>query len=146
MEINKELAVSALRNGTVIDGIPANALFEVARILRIEEMDTPVTIGNNLPSSKMGKKGIIKVADRTFPEETLNRIALAAPGARVNIIKDYQVAEKFNVKLPPMIIGLVTCPNPKCITNNEPMASRFKVISDDPVCIECCYCGRKINH
>ncbi len=138
--------MSALRNGTVIDGIPANALFEVAEILHLEEMDTPITIGNNLPSRKMGKKGIIKVADKIFAEETLNRIALAAPGARVNIIKDYEVVEKFNVKLPPYLVGLVTCPNPKCITNNEPMSSRFSVISDNPVCIECCYCGRKIYH
>lgn len=141
----KELAVSALRDGTVIDGIPPEALFEVASILNLERISAPVTIGNNLPSSKMGRKGIIKIADTTLPEQTLNRIALAAPGARVNIIRDYKVAEKFAVRLPAEIIGLIKCENPKCITNNEPMKTKFRVLTESPVSIECCYCGR-IHH
>ncbi len=137
----KELAVAALRNGTVIDHIPADALFDVVRLLGIENMDTNVTIGNNLVSSRMGRKGIIKVADVVFPEDTLNRIALIAPTAKVNVIRDYEVVEKKMVTLPETLIGLVRCNNPKCITNNEPMRTRFTVINRDPVVIRCHYCG-----
>ena len=85
----KELAVAALCNGTVIDHIPSSALFKAVKILGIENLDKHVTIGNNLESKKLGTKGIIKVADIVFPEATLNRIALIAPTAVVNIIRDF---------------------------------------------------------
>ena len=114
----KELAVAALQNGTVIDHIPSSVLFKAVKILGIEKLDTHVTIGNNLNSKKLGSKGIIKVADVEFPEATLNRIALIAPSAVVNIIRDFEVVEKHQVQLPDTIVGIVKCGNPKCITNN----------------------------
>ncbi len=142
----KELAVAALCNGTVIDHIPSDALFKCVKILGIEKMDSAVTIGNNLASKKLGKKGIIKIADMTFPEATLNRIALVAPTAVINIIEDYAVVEKFKVKLPPAVKDIVKCDNPKCITNNEPMSTRFEVGENDgAVKITCYYCGHSLN-
>ena len=140
----KELAVAALRNGTVIDRIPSSALFQAVKILGIEKFDKHVTIGNNLDSKKLGHKGIIKVADVFFPEATLNRIALIAPAAVVNIIRDYEVVEKFPVTLPDTIYGLVKCGNPKCITNNEPMATLFVTDDDNPGFIRCHYCNHSV--
>lgn len=137
----KELAVAALRSGTVIDHIPADVLFEVARLLQIENSDVQLTIGNNLPSRRLGRKGIIKVADTTFPEAVLNRIALLAPEANVNVIENYEVVDKHRVELPNTLVNVVKCNNPKCITNNEPMATRFIVIDRNPVKIRCSYCG-----
>lgn len=141
----KELAVAALENGTVIDRIPASALFKAVRILGIEQLDKHVTIGNNLDSHELGTKGIIKVADTYFPDDVLDRIALIAPTAKINIIRDFEVVEKHPVKLPQTIIGIVKCDNPKCITNNEPMRTRFELI--DPVnrLIRCHYCGHTID-
>lgn len=141
----KELAVAALSDGTVIDHIPSNVLFKCVRVLGIEEMSTSVTIGNNLDSDKLGTKGIIKVAGAVFPESTLSRIALLAPNAVVNIISDFEVVEKKRVVLPDMIRGIVRCANPKCITNNEPMDTRFDVIDRDDVTLRCCYCGQCVN-
>ncbi len=141
----KELAVAALRSGTVIDHIPGTALFKAVKILGIEKMTNNVTIGNNLSSKRMGTKGIIKVADVEFPESTLNRIALIAPKAKVNIIRDFEVVEKRPVTLPDEIVGIVRCPNPKCITNNEPMRTRFIVVDRDDVTIRCHYCGRTVK-
>lgn len=141
----KELAVAALRNGTVIDHIPSSALFKAVRILGIENLESSVTIGYNLESQKLGKKGIIKVADVEFDEATLNRIALIAPTAVVNIIRDFNVTEKRRVKTPESFIGIVKCPNPKCITNNEPMTTRFRVIENDPVVIRCHYCEHAVK-
>lgn len=136
------LAVAALRNGTVIDHIPSSTLFKCVKILGIEELDTQLTIGNNLSSGRMGAKGIIKVADVFFSDETLSRIALLAPEARVNIIREYEVVDKRPVILPDTIVGIVRCDNPKCITNNEPMSTRFTVVKPDRTSIRCCYCGR----
>lgn len=90
----KELAVAALSAGTVIDHIPSSALFKAVKILGIANIHTPVTIGNNLPSKRLAAKGIIKVADVEFPEAVLNRIAIIAPTARINIIRDFKVVEK----------------------------------------------------
>ncbi len=142
----KELAVAALQNGTVIDHIPSSVLFKAVKILGIEKLQTHVTIGNNLDSGKLGTKGIIKVADVFFPEATLNRIALIAPSAKVNIIRDFEVVEKHQVSLPDTIVGIVKCNNPKCITNNEPMKTRFEVIDRDDVTIRCHYCGHSVNN
>ena len=87
-QTKKEMAVAALRNGIVIDHIPSNSLFKVVNILGIENMTNNVTIGNNFDSGSMGKKGFIKIADVEVPEETLNRIAVIAPQAVINIIRD----------------------------------------------------------
>jgi aspartate carbamoyltransferase regulatory subunit len=144
MSSKKELAVAALRNGTVIDRIPSSVLFEAVKILGIEHLDKHVTIGNNLESKALGTKGIIKVADTFFPEDVLNRIALIAPTAKINIIRDFEVVEKYHVELPSTILDIVKCDNPKCITNNEPMRTRFDVT--DPVAriIRCYYCGHSV--
>ena len=140
----KELAVAALRNGTVIDHIPTGALYRAVRILGLESLDSAVTIGNNLESRRIGKKGIIKVADKEFTKEELNRIAIIAPSAVVNTIRDYEVVDKRQVELPDMISGIVTCSNPKCITNNEPMTTRFIVVNKKNVGLRCDYCNHTV--
>ncbi len=141
----KELAVAALENGTVIDHIPSDSLFKVVDLLGIQSLEENVTIGNNLDSKKYGKKGIIKVANVTFPEATLNRIAITAPNAVINIIKNYEVVEKHKVSLPDDIYGIVKCTNPKCITNNEPMRTHFHVIDRENMVLKCHYCERTEN-
>lgn len=141
----KELAVAALRNGTVIDHIPSQALFKCVKILGLENVDTQLTIGNNLDSIKHGQKGIIKVADVFFPEQTLNRIAFIAPHAVINTIKDFEVVEKRKVTLPKTIMGIVKCDNPKCITNHEPMMTKFDVIDEKRGLVKCCYCSQEID-
>ena len=139
---NDSLAVAALKNGTVIDRINPEALFKVADLLDIKSIKSSVTIGVNLDSKHMGKKGIIKVADTFFSQETLNRIALISPQAKVNIIHDYCVTEKRLVSLPDTLIDLVKCNNPKCITNNEPMQTYFTVEKLTGL-VRCHYCDKE---
>ena len=141
----KELLVAALENGTAIDHIPSEQLFKVASLLELDKMDHRITIGNNLISKKMGSKGVIKIADKLFEEDEINRVALVAPNVVLNIIRDYEVVEKKYISLPDRIVGIVKCNNPQCITNNEPMISRFDVIDRENVTLKCHYCERKIN-
>lgn len=146
MDTKKELAVAALKHGTVIDHIPSASLFKAVQILGLENCTNAVTIGFNLESKQLGKKGIIKVADRVFDDATLNRIALIAPSALVNIIEDYEVVKKHLVALPDTITGIVRCANPKCITNNEPMKTKFDVVQREPhTVIRCRYCNHCVN-
>lgn len=144
-ENKRELQVAALENGTAIDHIPPSQLFKVAKLLGLENMDNTITIGNNFQSKKMGCKGVIKISNKFFEEDEINRIALIAPKVILNIIRDYEVVEKKTVTLPDELVGLVKCNNPKCITNNEPMPSRFEVIDKEKGTIKCRYCERKIN-
>lgn len=144
----KELAVAALRNGTVIDHIPSDALFQAVRILGLSQLKSNITIGFNLDSNKLGKKGIIKVADTEFAPDVIDRIALIAPTAVVNIIRDYAVVEKRPVSLPDMVVGIARCTNPKCITNNEPMKTKFQVMTDTDtgnVSLKCFYCNHAVK-
>lgn len=139
------MQVSALCNGTVIDHIPADKLFAVVNLLDIPGMTTNVTIGNNLNSKKLGKKGLIKVADKFFTDEEVNRISLVAPKVVLNIIRDYKVVEKKEVKMPSELHNIVKCANPACITNNEPMATHFYVTNPETGTIKCRYCEKEIN-
>jgi len=141
----EKLLVAALENGTAIDHIPPEQLFKVASLLELDKMNNRITIGNNLFSKKMGSKGVIKISDKFFAEDEINRIALVAPNVVLNIIRDYEVAEKKAISLPGKIVGIVKCNNPKCISNNEPMLSQFDVIDSENVTLKCHYCERKIN-
>ena len=139
---DKQLSVSAIKEGTVIDHIQATALLKVVSLLKLDKLDTMITIGNSLGSNKLGKKGIIKLSKVFFKDDEINRIALVAPCAKLNIIRDYDVVEKRVVEIPDEIIGIVKCVNPKCITNNQVVTTRFEVISKSEVKLKCHYCEK----
>ena len=143
MNNKKELQVAALENGTVIDHIPSEKLFTVVSLLGLKQMSNNITIGFNLQSKKLGKKGIIKIADKFFTDDEINRIAVVAPNVKLNIIRNYEVVEKRELSLPDELIGIVRCANPKCITNNEPMLTRFHVVDKEKCIIRCHYCEKE---
>lgn len=139
------LQVSALCNGTVIDHIPADKLFAVVNLLNIPDMETNVTIGNNLDSKKLGKKGLIKIADKFFTDDEVNRISLVAPNVVLNTIRNYQVVDKREVKMPDKLQNIVKCSNPNCITNNEPMDTLFHLVNRKGGTLKCHYCEKEKN-
>lgn len=141
--MKKELQVTALEQGTVIDHIPTEKVFQVVSLLNLQALPCKIAIGNNLDSKKMGKKGIIKISDRFFTDEEINRISVVAPNVVLNIIKDYEVVEKKHVVLPDTLHDIVCCANPKCITNNEPMASIFHVTDKERGIVRCHYCEKE---
>jgi len=145
--LNKKLKlkVSAINNGTVIDHIPSENLFKVISILGLQKVKTQITFGANFESEKLGSKAIIKLSDVFFEDDEINKISLIAKNANLNIIRDYEVVEKRLVEVPDKIIGIVKCFNPKCITNNEEITTRFTVISKNPIDLKCKYC-EKITH
>jgi aspartate carbamoyltransferase regulatory subunit len=147
MNDNKKpaLQVSALCNGTVIDHIPADKLFAVVNLLDIPSMGSNVTIGYNLESKKLGKKGLIKISDRFFTDDEINKISVIAPNVVLNTIRDYNVVEKREVKMPDEIHNIIKCNNLNCITNNEPMATHFYVANRDTHTLKCRYCEKEVS-
>ena len=124
----KELVVSALENGTVLDHIPAENVYKALDILNLKGIESQITIGINLASKVHGQKGIIKIADRFFEDEELNKLALIAPNATVNIIREFKVVEKKKLSIPKEVVGIVKCRNPKCVTNHQPIKTRFTTL------------------
>lgn len=147
MNENKKpaLQVSALCNGTVIDHIPADKLFAVVNLLDIPAMSNNVTIGYNLESKKLGKKGLIKISDRFFTDDEINKISVVAPNVVLNTIRDYNVVEKREVKMPDEIHNIIKCNNLNCITNNEPMETHFYVANRETHTLKCRYCEKEVN-
>jgi len=140
--MEKELKVSALKDGTVIDHIPSGSLFKVVEILGLKQSASQVTFGMNLESKRMGSKAIVKISDRYFETAEINRIALVAPQAKLNLIKNYEVVEKKVVELPDYIEGLAKCVNPQCVTNRERVKTKFTVLSKKEVLLQCHYCEK----
>lgn len=144
MEEKKIKQVNALESGTVIDHIPSDVLFKVINILGLERIETNMTFGMNLESKRFGKKGIIKISARFPDDKDLNKIALVAPYAKINIIKDYKVVEKKTVQVPEKVVGIANCMNPKCVTNVEShVTTKFSVLKQNGcIDLKCHYCEK----
>ena len=158
MAQDKTMEVRLIENGTVIDHIPPAALFKIISIMGLDrDTENRMTIGTNLESGRMGSKSIIKIADRYCEPHEIDRIALFAPAARVNTIRNFEVVEKRGVEVPKRIEGFVRCANPMCVTNHQPIETAFDVVttgfsgshggpgsgnSDSGVALKCRYCEK----
>ncbi len=143
-----DLLVRKIHTGTVIDHIPAGRALVVLKLLGITGREgLRVALVMNVESKKMGKKDIVKVEDKLLTQEETDKIALVAPNATINIIKDYEVVEKRRVSPPNTLEGLISCPNPTCITRKrgEPVSTRFVMINRKPLTYQCMYCATIIS-
>lgn len=138
----KELKVTAIENGTVIDHIPSASLFHVIKILNLDTTSNMVLFGTNLESKKYGTKGIIKVSNKFFKPQEVNKISLVAPNATLIEIKKFQVVSKKVVQVPDEIVKIVKCFNPNCVTNHEDVPTRFTMLSKEEVRLQCHYCEK----
>jgi aspartate carbamoyltransferase regulatory subunit len=137
------LHVSKIKDGTVIDHITGGHALDVVKILGITGKEKKViTIAMNVPSKRFKIKDIVKIEGRELNPQEVHKIALLAPHATINIIRDYKVVEKQRVQLPKVIENIIKCANPACISNsNEPIQSKFYVDSEEPLLLKCHYCG-----
>ena len=139
------LRVQPIRNGTVIDHIRAGRGRKILDILGLSNSGTTISLLVNVQSKKQKRKDMIKVEDRELDENEIEKLALLSPNARVNIIRNYAVAEKKKVEIPSFISDIVHCSNENCISNNERGANtQFKLLDSENLRIKCVYCGRKI--
>ena len=140
------LKVQKIKNGIVIDHIPCGMSLKVLKILGIEgDIGSTVTLAMHV-RSKNGWKDIVKIEDRYLDEKEIDKIALIAPNATVNVVENYRVTTKHRVKTPELVKGIVKCMNPRCISNhNEPIVPEFYTVSKEPIIIKCKYCGREMH-
>ncbi len=144
----KEIKVAPIKNGTVIDHITCGMALKVLKVLGLSDgdVDSTVSVLMHVPSKKMGWKDIVKVEDKELEQIEVDKISLVAPKARINIIRNYEVVEKMQVKLPDVALGILRCGNPNCVTNaNEPVETEFELKSKDPIRLSCKYCDRELE-
>ncbi len=142
----QSLKVEVISEGTVIDHIPCGNWLKVVEILGLTESNSgTLLIASNVPSKKLGRKDIVKIEGRHLTEEEVNKIALIAPRATVNIVQDYRIVEKFTVEVPDVVEGILKCPNPRCVSNHEAVVPKFHVVSRDPLKLRCHYCERTVE-
>ncbi len=139
----REYRVFAIEEGTVIDHIPSPLALKVLQILGLSD-DGIMSIGLNFPSQKLGRKDLIKIENMYLKEEDTNKIALIAPTATINIIKNSELVEKRKITCPDNIIDIMRCPNPMCITNHEEINTEFDISSRAPLSARCYYCEREV--
>lgn len=144
--MEKTLKVLAIKHGSVIDHLPAGTALRIIKILKLDNHENTITTGINLPSKRQGKKDIIKIENKELTSDEVNQVALLAPSASINIIKNYQVVKKFNVSIPKELKGIITCPNPQCVTNHEELTTKFLTSSEKKILkLKCYYCERLYN-
>ena len=139
-----KLMVEAIANGTVIDHIAPGQAMNILRLFNFLGKHNHITVGFNLRSGELGSKDIIKIADVTFSPSETEQLAILAPNATINNIKDYKVIDKYNLRLPLESVGAFSCPNSNCVTHMEKAATpRFKIFKQgDQVMMRCHYCER----
>ena len=139
-DADRELRVSKIKSGTVIDHIEGGQALNVLALLGIDGSEgEAVSVAMNVPSGRLGHKDVVKVESRELSQDELDVLALIAPEATINIIRDYDVVEKTRVERPDQVVGVLACPNRACITRtDEPVESRFEVLADG---VRCEYCG-----
>ncbi len=143
-----QLLIRRIKEGTVIDHIKAGEALRVLQILGITGKEGEiVSVAMNVPSSKLGTKDVVKVANRFLKTEETDKLALISSDATVNIIKNFKVAEKRKVELPDVFKGLLKCPNPTCISNliHEPITPTIDVIDRETPLLKCRFCQRLIS-
>jgi aspartate carbamoyltransferase regulatory subunit len=140
----REYRVFAIEEGTVIDHIPSPLALKVIQILGLSTSHGIMSIGLNFPSKKLGQKDLIKIENMYLKEEETNKLALIAPTATINIIKHHKLVEKRKITLPDVIVNLIKCPNPICITNHATVHTRFSITEESPLAARCYYCEREV--
>ena len=135
--MQKKLQVEAIEHGSVIDHIPAQQGVKILKFFKFTQTQEKITVGLNLATHSGEAKDLIKIENTFFNDQQANQLALFAPNATINQIKDFKVVNKFKVQLPSSFIGVLVCPNSNCISHNEPVDSRFYVHQKSTLKLKC---------
>lgn len=138
--------VYAIKNGTVIDHIPSGKGLKIIHLLGLDKgREDIVTLGMYFDSKRLKKKDVIKIEKRELIEQEVNKIAIVAPNATLNIIRNYKVAKKIKVTIPEVINEIVKCANPNCVTNHEIIKTKFILKKEKPIKLHCYFCERTFS-
>lgn len=134
------LTVNSINYGIVIDHIAAGNGIKIFEKLKLGEVNFPVVLLINVPSSKLGRKDIIKIENKIDVDLTM--LGLIDPDITVNIIENDKIVNKMNINIPEEVQGLFKCKNPRCVSNfDEYVSPKFRLAhSNGKIYYRCSYC------
>ena len=136
--------IDSIKNGIVIDHITAGKAMQLYEMLGIDKLDCCVAIIQNVGSSKMGKKDIIKIG--TLMDLNLDVLGYIDPNITVNVIRDGKIDKRYHLWLPERIVGVIKCKNPRCITSVEVNAvHEFRLADKEKKIYRCIYCEHQAS-
>ncbi len=138
------MKIDSIKNGIVIDHIGAKKGMEIYEALKLKELDCSVAIITNAKSEKMGRKDIIKI-DKDI-EINMDVIGFIEPNATINVVRNDELVNKYNVKLPEKIVNIAKCQNPRCITSIEKDLDQvFHLTDKENQVYRCQYCEMSLK-
>ena len=136
------MTIDSIKNGIVIDHIPAGKAMALYRYLKLDRVECSVAILKNVVSEKLGRKDIIKVDE--VLDLNWDVLGYLAPECTVNIIREGREVEKRRPHLPEKLVGVIECKNPRCITTIEQgLTHIFKLTDPEEGVYRCIYCESK---
>ena len=139
------MKVGAINNGVVIDHITAGKGMKLYHFLDLDHVDAPIALIKNAPSSKMGKKDIIKIDAEL--DLNLDALGYIDPNVTINVVKDGVRVDKFHPQLPEKLTNIIQCKNPRCITSVEQEIPHiFKLTNRETGEYRCIYCESKAKN
>lgn len=134
------LEVTSISCGIVIDHIAAGKGMKIFEKLKLADSDYPVVLLINVPSSKHGRKDIIKIENKLDIDLTL--LGLIDPNVTVNIVDNSSIIDKKKIKLPMEVSGMFKCKNPRCISNFDDYVNpTFTLVhGNGKILYSCDYC------
>lgn len=136
------MTIDSIKNGIVIDHIPAGKSMALYRYLNLDTVECSVAILKNVTSEKLGRKDIIKIDE--IIDLNWDVLGYLAPDCTVNIIRNGANVEKRHLQLPEQLVGVIECKNPRCITTIEQELTHiFKLTDRKKGVYRCIYCESK---
>lgn len=133
------LTINGMDKGIVIDHIRAGLGVKIFNYLNLDKADFTVALIMNAPSTKLGRKDMIKIENVMDIDYTV--LGLIDPSITINIIENEKVTEKINLHLPEKVENIIKCKNPRCVTSVEKYVPHvFYLVDENKGEYRCKYC------
>lgn len=133
------VTINSIKKGIVIDHIQAGLGIKIFNYLNLDRANYTVALIMNAPSSKLGKKDIIKIENELDINYTV--LGLLDPSITINIIDSENIVKKLKLELPGKVENIIKCKNPRCVTTIEANISQEFYLADrEKAEYRCCYC------
>jgi len=134
--------VSKLKEGIVIDHIRADHGYKIFLQLGLDQLDGVVVLMRNVESTKMGRKDLIMI--ETDMVLNLDVLGLIDPDVTISYVKEGVCVNKIKLSPPETVTGILTCKNPRCISNQEHIKDiHFHLVDAKTNQYACEYCDAR---
>jgi aspartate carbamoyltransferase regulatory subunit len=132
------VTINSIKKGIVIDHISAGLGIKIFNYLKLDNVQFTVALIMNAPSTKGGRKDIIKIENEIDIDYKV--LGLIDPFITINIIENEVITKKVKLEMPKTVENVIICKNPRCITSVEKVPHVFHLIDEAKGEYKCEYC------